>query len=335
MKHVDLTCVIFPDVTPWERLPVESMISHIGGQFRTQVLVADKRWAVDWGKAQDSRLLWCLARDWKLAFDLMRRIEVERSFVSVFGMGRSRAPMSTLFLRRLRPVLGKNAHIITHSPINYRFFREIEGIQNKQVSFLHLPLVSQPSSSIPEDRPFRVGTLGHFNREGNFNYLMTAAHYVHRTDPDVRFKIYGQGGLESHITKMAQEMGLSKMIEIDNTEGLVDFSDIDVLVYAPLRNHHFIPVSFAASKSIPVLASEVPGISDYIQDGKNGYVIPIHETKPLGELILRLKREEAFRAGLGRALNESLREKLSLTNVSDEYLQLFFGKVGKASTEAA
>ena len=329
MKHVDLSCVVFPDIQPWERKPVEALLSYLSAKNRVQMLNADESWAVDWGKVQDSKVVWAISRDWKLVSALLRRIDVPRSFLSVFGLPTGSAALMTLFVRRLRPTLSKSAHILTHSPINFRFFREIEEVQNRQVSYVHLPFTGRIDEPREASRPFRVATLTGLNGEGNINYFANVAHYVQQFDPTIQFRVIGEGKLQGHFEKMASEMGVTENFEICPPSVQSNFSDVDVAMYIPLRNHHFVPVLLAGASGVPVLASEVPGIADYIQDGKDGFVIPIHETKPMGELILRLKREENLRRELGKALEKRLTNHFSFEEIGIEYQRLFFGSSSK------
>jgi glycosyltransferase involved in cell wall biosynthesis len=123
---------------------------------------------------------------------------------------------------------------------------------------------------------------------------------------------------------MIQSLGLEKSVEIIDTVVCDPIADLDVLLYVPLRNDHFLPVLLAGAARVPTLCSEIPGIQDFMTDGQEGFILPVHETKPMGELILRLVQDAAMREALAGRLQSHLSRQFSAARVSHGFGDLFF-----------
>ena len=55
----------------------------------------------------------------------------------------------------------------------------------------------------------------------------------------------------------------------------------------------------------PVICSDVPGNTDLVEDGYNGFVYPVGDNEALSDRILRLCNERETRVALSRAAVES------------------------------
>ena len=108
-----------------------------------------------------------------------------------------------------------------------------------------------------------------------------------------------------------------------------------MLLYVPLRNEHFIPVLLAGQAGIPVIASEIPGIEELVTDSKEGFIVPVNETRPMAELLLRLSGDALLRKNMGANLRKRLGENLSPEKLNSDYERLFFGAVGELASASA
>jgi glycosyltransferase involved in cell wall biosynthesis len=135
--------------------------------------------------------------------------------------------------------------------------------------------------------------------------------------------------LYGHISHMVSELELEKTVDVVETNNLVDVADMDIFLYGPLRNDHFLPLLIAGGQGIPVLANEITGIEQFVTDGHTGFVVPVNEVKPMAELIIRLSDDKSLRNAMGNALKERLSEKFSYTVLAENYEAVFFPQGGK------
>ena len=74
-------------------------------------------------------------------------------------------------------------------------------------------------------------------------------------------------------------------------------------VYALASHWEGLPRSIleAMSASLPVVASDVGGVSETVRDGVNGFLVPRADVPVLAERLGRLLRDPTLRRAMGRA----------------------------------
>jgi glycosyltransferase involved in cell wall biosynthesis len=70
----------------------------------------------------------------------------------------------------------------------------------------------------------------------------------------------------------------------------------------------------AMERARPVIAAEIGGLGELVEDGVNGYLVPPGEAEPLADAMVRLGSDlsgaaEMGRAGRRRALEHFLQER--------------------------
>ena len=75
-------------------------------------------------------------------------------------------------------------------------------------------------------------------------------------------------------------------------------SDLVVLPYHEITGSGVLQVAYAFAK--PVVASELNGFREYIANGKNGYLVPVGQTKILAEKIVDILQDDAKIERMGR-----------------------------------
>ena len=73
----------------------------------------------------------------------------------------------------------------------------------------------------------------------------------------------------------------------------------------------------------PVVASAVGGISEQIEEGKTGFLVPAGDAPALSGRILDLLADEGFRARMGRQAAEDAARRFGLERMVGEYLALY------------
>jgi|GEM_PF-1188654 len=331
MQRSELTCLFFPEVSSWEKDGFRPILRSLSENHLIREVELKSRRFSSLAQVADSDSFWVVARDWYTALRSLRRyvdVRRQRMFLSVLGLNTKTSSLATLFLERFNQKLPPSVQVIAHSPLNYRFFKEFEKVPQGKLSFLHLPYPSELAVQMREQRKsngrLTVGTFSSFTTESNLNYLLNVIHYVVQKKPDTSFKIVGSGMLENHLNRMIVELGLNQSVEIEKTSSAEAIAELDVFLYLPLRNDHFLPLLMAAARGNAVLATEMSGIEEFVVDGHTGFVVPVNETKPMGELVIRLLDHEILRKAIGEELKKSLSLKFSEFELTPKYEALFF-----------
>ena len=89
----------------------------------------------------------------------------------------------------------------------------------------------------------------------------------------------GKGRLEDHLKRLVG-LDLQDCVEIVSEAIGIEMKNLDLLLYLPIRNDHFIPVLLAGAAGVPALSNDLPGVEDIIEDGRTGYLLPTYEISP-------------------------------------------------------
>jgi len=79
----------------------------------------------------------------------------------------------------------------------------------------------------------------------------------------------------------------------------------------------------AASMSKPIVATDVPGCREVVEDGVNGFLVPVRDYKSLAKKIETLIENEALRDKFGKMSRKKAVEEFDIKKVVDKYLKVY------------
>jgi glycosyltransferase involved in cell wall biosynthesis len=187
----------------------------------------------------------------------------------------------------------------------------------------------------PADRPFTVGILGRLSWEKNHALFVEAASSVHRTAPDIRFLIAGDGPEKQSIQNLVAQAGLNECI---NMPGFMDknefFSAIDLMVLCSRIENLPFSILQAMARDVPVVATNVGGIPDLIEHEATG-LLSTQESSSLAEAILRLANETELASKLATNAREKLRREFSVETWRDSHINHYRKLAGDAAARSS
>ncbi len=80
----------------------------------------------------------------------------------------------------------------------------------------------------------------------------------------------------------------------------------------------------AASMGLPIVTTDAPGCEEVVENGKNGYVVPMKNSGELTRAILRLVRDIELRRKFGRQSRLRVVNRLDLTVIAELTRSLYF-----------
>jgi glycosyltransferase involved in cell wall biosynthesis len=163
-----------------------------------------------------------------------------------------------------------------------------------------------------------------------------AARAVHAADPDIRFVLVGPDDRNSLDALTAAELeelrgAVSWLGPRDDVKELLGASDIFVF---PSYYREGVPRALleAASMGLPLVAADVPGSRDVVEDGLNGFLVQPHDSDAIADAVLRMAREPELRRRLGQRSRERAVTSYDLSVVADLiegiYQKLLGSKLG-------
>ena len=73
----------------------------------------------------------------------------------------------------------------------------------------------------------------------------------------------------------------------------------------------------------PIVTTDSIGCRDVVEDGYNGYLVPVRDSAALADRLLELMENEALRVEMGRNGRKKAEREFSLEDVVDRHLQLY------------
>ena len=150
------------------------------------------------------------------------------------------------------------------------------------------------------DGPARIVSVGRFAYPKDFATLLEA---LARIGSDFRAALVGDGPGLRGVTRAIDERGLSDWVELLGAHGdvarVLAASDIFVLS----SRSEGLPVSIleAMAAGLPVVASDVGGVTEAVVDGETGLVVPPGNPDALAAALERLVVDGDLRRRLGAA----------------------------------
>ena len=148
-----------------------------------------------------------------------------------------------------------------------------------------------------------IGTVGRLAEQKGHRHLLEAARIVKRAWPSATFVIVGDGPLETPLRNLSSSLGLGTCVVF--TGGRPDvpaiLSLLDLFVLPSLYESFPFAVLEAMAAGKPVVATDVDGVGEAVEDGKTGFLVPSESPGRMADAIQALLRDPARARRMGRA----------------------------------
>jgi N,N'-diacetylbacillosaminyl-diphospho-undecaprenol alpha-1,3-N-acetylgalactosaminyltransferase len=157
--------------------------------------------------------------------------------------------------------------------------------------------------------------------KGIFEFIESARE-IQKSYPKVRFLLVGAEDCESMERLNEEEMRQLKQAvdwrgHRNDVATILAITDIFVL---PTIYHEGIPrvLLEAAAMKLPIITTNSPGCKEVVDNGKNGFLIPVHNAEALSNAIKYLLEAPEIRIRFGEASREKAVQKFDLNVISNQ-----------------
>lgn len=211
--------------------------------------------------------------------------------------------MLEVFCVTLASLIGINIPVISSERIDPHFFGKAKGflrwvllrrtahlvVQTERIKEFYSPKLQARTTIIknpvtekvfelkPVAKENRMIAVGRLAYQKNYPMMFRAFAHVHQDFPDFKLFVYGDGPQKDEICDEIRQLGMGDYIilagksdhiidEMNRSRLFVMSSDYEGMSNALLE---------AICVGLPVLSTDVSGAKDLIENGKNGYVVPV------------------------------------------------------------
>lgn len=169
-----------------------------------------------------------------------------------------------------------------------------------------------------------VGSIGRFTRQKGYVYLLHAIPRVLARIPDLHFILVGDGELRSKLEESARELGIQDRVSfIGQREDIVPLlKSMHLFVLPSLWEGLPTVVLESMACGVPIVATDVPGTDELIQDQVNGVLVPPGDPQALADAIIAVFQQEGLRHRLVEYGRRSV-QTFSIAEVASRYESLY------------
>ncbi len=201
------------------------------------------------------------------------------------------------------------------------------NIFERSKSFVVPNGVELPSGkkSIILNKPIRIVNISRLSREKNIDDLIKIISMLKRDCLAVEVKIVGDGPQRSELEMKARQYGVSDIISFlgfrDNVDSILKSSDI----YLTTSRGEGLPLSVmeAMAHFLPVVASRVPGHTDLIQHGRNGFIFDLDKPEDASKFIINLATEPSLFNLMAKNAHETIKDKYSTEAMCERIAEIY------------
>ncbi|MEW6359070.1 MAG: glycosyltransferase [Planctomycetota bacterium] len=172
---------------------------------------------------------------------------------------------------------------------------------------------------------FVVGCVGNLRPEKGQDMLLRAFRKVLDGAPSAHLVLVGGGECFEKWQRLAGELGLGDRAHFLGVRHDVPQIMRALDVYCLCSLCEGMPVSIleamAAGKTI--VATDVPGTNEAVENGKNGLLVPLHDSDALAAALLHLHEHPPLAQSLALAGRKKAEEQYSLKKIVSEYARLY------------
>jgi glycosyltransferase involved in cell wall biosynthesis len=220
-------------------------------------------------------------------------------------------------------------------------------IQKKKLVFIPHGLI--PQKRLPKDEARRliegiighpfdnatilIGTIAELTPNKGIGILINAAAEIagRKKNLNCRFLIIGDGQEREKLAEVIRRKGLEGIVFL--TGFLPDaprfLSGFDIFVLPSLKEGLPYAVMEAMNAGIPVIATNVGGIPDLIQNNKNGVLVAPENHLPLANAVARLVHNHREREKLSRAGQETIEKYHRFRDMMESTIDVYGEKHDK------
>jgi glycosyltransferase involved in cell wall biosynthesis len=147
--------------------------------------------------------------------------------------------------------------------------------------------------------------------------------------PQARLTIAGDGPARAALEAQAQALGLAGAVRftgyLDEAAVAALLETSDMLVLPSFAEGLPVVLMEALASQIPVIATQVAGVSELVQDGVSGFIVPPGDVDTLALRLDRLLSDPALCAAMGKAGRARVEAEFDIRAEVDKLAALFAG----------
>jgi glycosyltransferase involved in cell wall biosynthesis len=176
------------------------------------------------------------------------------------------------------------------------------------------------------ERPV-IGIVGRLSHQKGHTILLDAMAEVIREFPDVVLMIIGEGPERKKLGEKASELNIDKNIlwmgAQPQNKVFEFYAIMNIFAMPSLYEGFGLTAAEAMAAGVPVVGARVEGLSEVIEDGMSGYLVPAGNSFTLGEAVIKLLKDPLKAKAIGQRGCERVENLFSLEHFRISMIGLY------------
>jgi glycosyltransferase involved in cell wall biosynthesis len=198
-----------------------------------------------------------------------------------------------------------------------------------------LSVPSAPSSSPSQlldktitsfcQKGYTIGSIGRLSKEKGYNYLIEAVSLLIKQKLDIRLIIIGEGDQRGALESQVSELGLGDRVFLPGyrEDARIYLACFNVFVLPSLTEGLPITLLEAMQARVPVVATEVGGIPEVLDNGRAGLLVQACEPHGLSEAIRVVYNDKKLLMELTNVAVERMATHYSSRAMANGYFSVY------------
>jgi N-acetyl-alpha-D-glucosaminyl L-malate synthase BshA len=246
------------------------------------------------------------------------------SDVTILGSDPSYEPTNTMSIEHSDAITTVSQYMAQEAKNNLGIEKEIHVIPNFVDHELYQPA---PCHLLENPRP-RAITLVHvsnFRPVKRIDDLIYSMCIIIKNEPNAQLILVGDGPERHGIERLIDKLDLRKNILVTGYRSDVAamMNCADALVLCSETENAPLTILEGMSCGLPIIATNVGGIPEQVQDGENGFLVPVKHPEEIAEAALKLNADEKLISRMGENARKTVLERYTKDKVLKQYIDVY------------
>ena len=218
------------------------------------------------------------------------------------------------------------AELIVHTQYTRNLLlREWPRAAEKTSVIPHIQIGEAPSFSKVQEDEKLILFFGRIWEYKGLEYLIRAEPLITAKVPDARFLIAGEGEDFAPYRRMMVHpdrfLVHNEYIPEDRAADYFHRASVVVLPYIEASQSGVIPMAYSAGK--PVVATDVGGLPEMVENGRTGYLVPPRDVTQLAAAVTKLLLDQSLRRSMGADAKRKIEKECSPNVVAEKTIEVY------------
>ena len=185
-------------------------------------------------------------------------------------------------------------------------------------------ITSRERLGLPVQGPV-LGSIGMLVNKKGLDTLLHGFARVLNTPPDAHLVIVGEGPERARLEQMAASLGLGGQVLFTGAQSHVELilPAFDLYVSASFVEGLPTVLLESIASGVPVVATNIPGNNEVIEDGVSGHLMPVGDPQALAATITAALAAPALTKQMAQIALQMARERFAIQPIAAQYTSLF------------